>query len=88
MRSVLRTVRWTVRSGKPDRAPPRIAASFFLSTRSAAVSAKARSLRANSRSSSLIRFLSSLVAWLSLAVLAPIPILAQSFACAHAPRMP
>ena len=42
--------------------PPQIAPSFFLSTRSAAVSAKARSLRASSRSNSLIRFFSSFVA--------------------------
>ena len=42
--------------------PPRIADAFFRRTRSAAVSANARSLRASSRSRSLIRFFSSLVA--------------------------
>ncbi len=46
----------------PSSSPPQIAPSFFLSTRSAAVSAKARSLRASSRSRSLTRFLSSRVA--------------------------
>jgi len=42
--------------------PPQIAEAFFRRTRSAAVSANARSLRASSRSRSLTRFFSSLVA--------------------------
>jgi hypothetical protein len=45
-----------------DEVAPQIADAFFLRTRSAAVSANARSLRASSRSRPLIRFLSSLVA--------------------------
>ena len=42
--------------------PPQIAEAFFLRTRSAAVSARALSLRARSRSRSLTRFFSSFVA--------------------------
>jgi len=70
---------------QPDHAsssPPQIAEAFFLRTRRAAVSAKAFSLRASSRSRTLIRFFSSLVAWLIRAVL----VRSQSFACSQAPR--
>jgi hypothetical protein len=61
---------------------PQIAAAFFRRTRSAAVSANARSLRANSRSRSLTRFFSSFVARPRCALLAR----SQSFACSQAAR--
>src|SRR3954454_11620145 len=61
---------------------PQIAAAFFLSTSSAAASARAFSLRASSRSRVLICFLSSLVAWPSRWLLAR----SQSFACSQAVR--
>src|SRR4051794_2185803 len=62
--------------------PPQIAAAFFRSTSNAAASARAFSLRASSRSSVLICFLSSLVAWPSRWLLAR----SQSFACSQAAR--
>ena len=70
------------RVGGLARPPPRIAAAFFRRTGSAAVSASARCLRANSRSKSLTRFFSSLVAHPGRALLAR----SRSFDCSHADR--
>ena len=62
--------------------PPQIAQAFFRRTSRAAVSARAFSLRAKSRSRFLTCFLSSFVACPRRAVLARF----QSFACSHAAR--